>query len=110
MEEIEPTITEGTDHYGALDPGDDVDMLRQLVLKAHPDVVPELVRGNTVAEMLASVPDAQAAYARIAEVQAQAKPANSPIPAGGTVRTQAINTEGLSAMAKIRSGLGGVRG
>ena len=89
---------------GAFGAADEIALLRELVLKAHPDVVPELVHGNTVSDMLASVPDAQAAYARIAGAHTQ--PGSPHIPAGGTVRSQPVNAETLSSMAKIRSGLG----
>lgn len=92
---------------------DDASLLRDLVLKAHPDVVPELLRGGTVGELLASVPEARAAYARIVGQQAHVAPTASrahPIPGGGTVRTSPVNVEGMPAMAKIRSGLGEGRG
>ena len=41
--------------------------VRELVLKAHPDVVPDLVRGDSVDELIASVEPARSAYQRIAE-------------------------------------------
>jgi hypothetical protein len=41
--------------------------VRELVLKAHPDVVPDLVRGGSVDELIASVEPARSAYQRIAE-------------------------------------------
>lgn len=49
--------------------GDDAEiaMLRELVYKAHPDVVRELLRGETLTDLLASVEPARAAYQRIAE-------------------------------------------
>jgi hypothetical protein len=45
----------------------DLDKVRELVLKAHPDVVPDLVAGSTVDELLASVEPARTAYQRIAD-------------------------------------------
>ncbi len=45
----------------------DLSKVRQLVLKAHPDVVPDLVRGSSVDELIASVEPARSAYQRIAE-------------------------------------------
>ncbi len=41
--------------------------VRELVLKAHPDVVPDLVLGSSVDELIASVEPARSAYQRIAE-------------------------------------------
>jgi hypothetical protein len=45
----------------------DLGKVRELVLKAHPDVVPDLVRGGSVDELIASVEPARGAYQRIAE-------------------------------------------
>ncbi len=42
--------------------------VRELALKAHPDAVPELVGGATVAEVMASLEPARVAYRRVAEV------------------------------------------
>jgi hypothetical protein len=47
--------------------GDELGKVRELVLKAHPDVVPDLVRGSSVDELIASVEPAQSAYQRIAD-------------------------------------------
>jgi hypothetical protein len=47
--------------------GTDLGKVRELVLKAHPDVVPDLVRGSSVDELIASVEPARSAYQRIAE-------------------------------------------
>ena len=47
--------------------GEELGKVRELVLKAHPDVVPDLVRGSSVDEMIASVEPARSAYQRIAE-------------------------------------------
>ena len=45
----------------------DLGKVRELVLKAHPDVVPDLVAGSSVDELLASVEPARSAYQRIAD-------------------------------------------
>ena len=45
----------------------DLGKVRELVLKAHPDVVPDLVAGSSVDELLASVELARSAYQRIAD-------------------------------------------
>src|SRR5215212_3740242 len=47
--------------------GADLCKVRDLVLKAHPDVVPDLVRGGSVDELIASVEPARSAYQRIAD-------------------------------------------
>jgi len=44
-----------------------VALVRELVFQAHPDVVRELLVGETLADILASVGPARAAYQRIAE-------------------------------------------
>jgi hypothetical protein len=48
-------------------PTSDLGQVRELVLKAHPDVVPDLVRGSSVDELIASVEPARTAYQRIAD-------------------------------------------
>ncbi|MBA2775676.1 MAG: hypothetical protein H0U31_02970 [Chloroflexia bacterium] len=45
---------------------DTLDRVRELVLRAHPEVAPELVRGESLSELLASVEPAQQAYADLA--------------------------------------------
>ena len=87
-------------------PGDELAAVREVVLRAHPDVVPELVSGSTVAEVLASVEPARAAYARIAERLTPAAPAPSvpAIPAGGAGPVP-LDPDRLPAPEKIRRGL-----
>lgn len=86
------------------DAGDaQLDAIRELVLRAHPDVVPELIAGTTIAEMLASVTPARAAWQRLAE-RIGTPPAIPPVPAGGE-KPVAIDPERLSASEKIRRGL-----
>jgi hypothetical protein len=41
--------------------------VRELVIKAHPDVVPDLIAGSSVDELVASVEPARTAYQRIAD-------------------------------------------
>jgi hypothetical protein len=48
-------------------PAADLSKVRELVLKAHPDVVPDLVAGSSVDELIASVEPARTAYQRIAD-------------------------------------------
>lgn len=45
----------------------ELNMVRELVLKAHPDVVPDLIAGSSVDELVASVEPARTAYQRIAD-------------------------------------------
>ena len=68
--------------------------VRELVLRAHPDVVPELVAGSSVGELVASVEAARAAFRRVAETVA----------APGPPRV-AVDVELLPAAEKIRRGL-----
>jgi hypothetical protein len=91
------------------DTPDELALARELVLRAHPEVVEELIGGNSLAELLASVPAAEAAFARvIATTRAAAtRDATRPaVPGGGAVRSAGVNVEGLGPLAKIRAGLG----
>src|SRR5215213_1521510 len=51
----------------SLQPPADLTKVRELVLKAHPDVVPDLVACSAVDELIASVEPARTAYQRIAD-------------------------------------------
>ena len=85
------------------EPGDDLAAVRELVLRAHPDAVPELVSGATVGELLASVEPARAAYARVAERIAPA--ATAPVVPAGGAGPVPIDPDRLPAPEKIRRGL-----
>jgi len=61
--QTEVTTPAGGDPAG----GEELGKVRELVLKAHPDVVPDLVRGSSVDELIASVEPARSAYQRIAD-------------------------------------------
>ena len=68
METVEmQTVVETTPAGGEAAGGEELGKVRELVLKAHPDVVPDLVRGSSVDELLASVEPARTAYQRVAE-------------------------------------------
>jgi hypothetical protein len=89
----------------------DLAAVRNLILLAHPDVIPELVAGANFDEMLGSVESARAAYQRVAE-SVQSAATNAPtevtapkVPAGGGQRQMAINIDQLSPAAKISEGL-----
>jgi hypothetical protein len=65
--EEQATTTEMTAPAGSEPAATDLGKVRDLVLKAHPDVVPDLVRGGSVDELIASVEPARSAYQRIAD-------------------------------------------
>ena len=92
--------------------------VRALVLQAHPDVVPDLVRGDTLDELLASVEPARSAYQQVAEQvrsrngtaqepAAGAAPTTTPapptVPAGGTATV--VDPATLSPTTKIAQAL-----
>jgi hypothetical protein len=85
-------------------------LARELVLRAHPETVAELVTGGTLAELLASVPAAEAAYTRVATAARAVATATTDtepatVPGGGAIRSSAVNVDGLGPLAKIRAGL-----
>ncbi|MFL5759819.1 MAG: hypothetical protein ACJ789_08770 [Thermomicrobiales bacterium] len=96
-EDIAPPISEATD----------LAVVRELVLKAHPDVVPELIAGNSVAELTASIEPAKAAFQRIAEAMTSPLGGRTmpppAVPAGGSA--PAIDPDTLPAAEKIRRGI-----
>lgn len=94
-------------------PGVDVEKLRELVLRAHPEAIPELVQGETLEELETSARLATEVYRRIADSvrEAVAREAASSIPAGQPGRqAPLVNIETLSPSAKIAEGLRRVRG
>jgi hypothetical protein len=82
----------------------DLTAIRDLILQAHPDVVPELITGTTLTELTGSIEGAKAAYARIAARQ----PVPPVVPAGGAVPV--IDPDRLPTSEKIRRGLKQVSG
>jgi hypothetical protein len=82
---------------------DEVGLVREVVLRAHPDVVPELVNGTTIAELLASVEPARAAYARIEERRQPTGETPPTVPAGAA--TAVIDPATLPAHELIRRGV-----
>jgi hypothetical protein len=85
---------------------DETDLLRDLIVRAHPDAVPELIRGTSLAEMLASLPEAQAVHARIL-ARGSITPTSAHVPAGSAIRTPPIDAATLSPLAKIAAGIRG---
>lgn len=89
-------------------PATDLAVIRDLVLRAHPEVVPELITGETVDDLLASIEPAEAAYRRVSELMKSptivSSPAMSSVPAGGD-RPMPVDPDRLPASEKIRRGL-----
>jgi hypothetical protein len=103
-----PEETTQLDTPDAPDLPDELSLARALVLRAHPEVVEELIAGNSLAELLASVPAAEAAFVRVVEatrVAATRESTTPTVPGGGAVRSAGDNVEGLGPLAKIRAGL-----
>jgi hypothetical protein len=85
---------------------DELAAVRAVVLSAYPDCVPELVQGETVAELLASVEPARAAYARVAAAMPapMAAVVTPPVvPAGGG--SAVLDPGELPAAEKVRRGI-----
>ena len=101
--------------------GDELETVREVILRAHPDVVPELVQGQSVAELMASIEPARAAFQAVIERTRQsgssyerqatsdAKLVETPpkVPAGGGVAT--LSVDDLPASEKIKRGIAGRR-
>jgi hypothetical protein len=103
MESTETTET-NTDELEAEDGealrGESIGIVRELILKANPDLVSDMVRGETLTELMDSVEPARAAYHRIIEA---VRPVAPVVPAGGT--GGAVVIEDLSADGLIKRGL-----
>jgi hypothetical protein len=99
VEPVDPVVEVAETAAGA----DELVAVRELILKAYPDVVPELVSGSTVSELTASVETARAAYAGIISRQPEAAATPPAVPAGGA--TMVIDPASLPAAEKIRRGL-----
>lgn len=101
----EPTTTPETP---STDPATvTLDAVRALVLRAHPDVVPELVTGETIDALLASIEPAQSAHARLVAALGERPEARSTapsVPAGGFASVP-VDPETLPAAEKIRRGI-----
>jgi hypothetical protein len=105
-EEVQPEVVGGIEE-------EDLAAVREVVLRAYPDAVPELVGGGSVAEVLASVEPARAAYRRVVEsvsaagsgaISGPEGPSAPSVPAGAVGRP-AVDPERLPAGEKIRRGL-----
>lgn len=94
--------TGGAATYAILS-ADERQTLRATLAEAHPEAIPQLIDGETIGEMVASIATAKAAYQRVAE---QAKTA-VPVAAGGGGRPVSADPAKLSPLAKISMGLRG---
>lgn len=81
--------------------------IRELILTAHEDVVPELVRGETFEELLASIEPARLAFQQIVERIIRPASTAGQIPAGqpGRAATHDPQATNLNPSAKIAEGL-----
>ena len=82
----------------------DLATVRDLILLAYQDIVPELVTGGTIAELQAAVAPARAAYRQVAERIASGPPSTPPaVPAGAAGVVSPI--DGLPPGELIKRGL-----
>lgn len=80
---------------------DDIAQVRDLICRTHPDTVPELITGSTIADLLASIEPARQAYTRVAE-SLPVPPVT--VPAGGNTPVL-VEPDQLPTSEKIRRGL-----
>jgi hypothetical protein len=103
---------------GAAVTGDELARLREALLTAYPETVAELVAGESVGELLASLERAGAAYRAVAAAvagRAEATAAagttagmgTAPAVPAGDGRPLALDPERLPTVEKIRRGLAG---
>jgi hypothetical protein len=82
-------------------PAADLSKVRELVLKAHPDVVPDLVAGSSVDELIASVEPARSAYQRIAEQVREARGREGEEPRGRGVEESTQSSRLLDSSTQV---------
>lgn len=82
---------------------DDLGQVHELILASHADLVPELVKGESIADLVASIEPAKAAFSRIVESAPKPTPAVT-IPAGGNMPVT-LDIDTLPTSEKIRRGL-----
>ena len=78
----------------------DIAQVRDLICRTHPDTVPELITGDTIADLIASIEPARQAYSRVAE----SLPNPVTVPAGGNTPVL-VEADTLPISEKIRRGL-----
>lgn len=74
----------------------DIESVRQLILTLHQSIVPDMVNGDTVSDLIASIKPAEEAYNRILT--------GVRIPAGGNA-PHSLDIDSLPTFDKIRRGL-----
>ena len=77
--------------------------LRGALIEANPHAVPELIRGESFEELIASVPVAREAHSRVAQQVSEA--AAGAVSRGGGAGGGAVDPDSLSGEAKIGVGL-----
>lgn len=87
-------------------PPDDLTQVRDIILASHPDIVPELVQGDSISALVSSIEPARAAFARV--IESVPPPAPITIPAGGNTPVT-IDIDSLPTSEKIRRGLASQR-
>lgn len=98
-QESEPAV-EPSDPVPALD----LAQVRDLIIAAHPDVVPEMIFGASFDELMTSIQPARDAYQRIAN--RTQRPTAPPVAAQPGQRASMIaDMESLSPLGKISEGL-----
>jgi hypothetical protein len=85
--------------------GPELEQVRQLVLRAYPDIVPELVTGASITDLLASIGPAEAAYANLASRIGAVSPQ---VPAG-TVSPAPVDLDRLPIAELLRRGLAALK-
>lgn len=99
MSDLEPIVNDLSEPTP--DPDPTLAAIRDLVLKAHPDVVPELVTGASIEDLLASVGPANDAYTRLTD---RLQPAPPSVPAGASVPAP-LDPDRMPTALKIQVGL-----
>ncbi len=92
---------------------DEIAQVRDLARQAYADAVTEMIDGNSVAEIVASIDGARAAYARVLATAREQQQATQPprppaVPAGGSGSAVA-DIERLPASEKLRLGVGAAK-
>jgi hypothetical protein len=106
-EDLTPEALESGEEAATSAGSADVDLgrVRELVLAAHPDVVPEMVQGATFDELMSSVQAAREAYQRIASEATQSRGAPRVAAQPSQRSASLVDMEALSPLGKISEGL-----
>jgi hypothetical protein len=109
----ETTVSEASENEESLKPDSEslepvpaveLTQVRDLIIAAHPDVVPEMITGTSFDELMTSIQPARDAYQRIASQTL--RPAAPPVAAQpGQRASMSADMESLSPLGKISEGL-----